>query len=124
MPSKYLPLDKFKGFKVSIDAEKIILDNAQQCCDDIKAYCESKGWHEYADGWVVDVYRKTKQAVVHNRDHYRLTHLLEKGHLITNKKGGVGFTAPFPHIRPAFDRARPKYIEDIKNKTIIVVNYK
>ena len=50
--------------------------------------------------------------IVHNRRHYRLTHLLEHGHIIV-KTGGR--TRAFPHIGPAADWAQrelPKRIEE------------
>lgn len=122
--SKYIDLDSFKGLDVKIECSKIIKQNADECCEDIKAYCQQKGWRDYGKGWVVDIARKTKEAVVHNKNHYQLTHLLEKGHLIVNKIGGIGFAAPHPHIKPAYDKARPKFIEDIKKDTDIDVEFK
>lgn len=119
---------------VDLYYDDIIIDNAKACCDQIVEYCKSKKWDDYADGFKVDMKRpnlKTKNrryrskvavAIIHNPKKYRLTHLLEKGHLITNKKGGVGFAAPFPHFRPAFDKWSYAFYTDLKNKTGIEVN--
>lgn len=49
--------------------------------------------------------RKTYTNVVYNEEHYRLTHLLENGHVIRNKHGTYGTTKPQKHIEPAQDHA-------------------
>lgn len=55
---------------------------------------------KYAEGWRVSKKRKA-DLVVHNATNYQLTHLLENGHLIVNKKGTYGRTHPIKHIAPA-----------------------
>lgn len=58
----------------------------------------------YAKGWSVkDLNRHGNivNVVVHNRTDYQLTHLLENGHLIRNKKGTYGRAPAHPHIGPA-----------------------
>lgn len=63
---------------------------------------------QYRKGW------RTKKVgtaqVIHNKTHYRLTHLLEKGHA---KRGG-GRVAAIPHIAPAEDKAIRDYIEEVE----------
>lgn len=51
--------------------------------------------------------------VVYNKDKYRLTHLLEKGHAIKNKKGGVSYgdVAAFPHIAPEEERWNNEFVK-------------
>ena len=132
--SKFVSIEQFNKMTIDLEYDDIIIENAQACCDEIVDYCKNKKWDEYAKGWVVEMRRpnlKTKNrryqskvaaAIIHNKDHYRLTHLLEKGHLITNKIGGVGFAAPFPHIRPAFDKWSFSFYTDLKEKTGIEVN--
>lgn len=52
---------------------------------------------DYAKGWAV---KKVKgKYVVHNKKHYRLTHLLEKGHATVDG----GRTRKFVHIKPTED---------------------
>ena len=43
------------------------------------------------------------KRVVYNAKHYRLTHLLEKGHVVRNRRGGraLGRAPAIPHIKPA-----------------------
>lgn len=58
---------------------------------------------DYAKGWGVTVTGSkpgNKRVIVHNKKHYRLTHLLEKGHA---NRGGKGRTQAQPHIAPVED---------------------
>ena len=70
----------------------------------------------YAKGW-----SKKKQSdvdvVVYNRTNAPLTHLLENGHVIKNKKGTYGRTPGIKHIAPveewAVDELPRRIMEDI-----------
>lgn len=62
---------------------------------------ERKG--DYAKSWKVT--KRGKTFIVHNAKHYRLTHLLENGHVVRNAKGTYGRAAPIKHIAPALDVA-------------------
>lgn len=98
-------IENFKGLKIKIEFEGTLKEQAKKCCDDIIKNSMSKGWENYAKGWTVKT-KKDKGVdyyVVLNKSDYRLTHLLENGHLIVNKKNGVGYSAPRVHIKPAFD---------------------
>lgn len=53
---------------------------------------------DYANGWTVKKLSRG-DVVVHNT-HYQLTHLLENGHVIKNKKGTYGRTSGIKHIKP------------------------
>lgn len=66
---------------------------------------------DYARSWSVKKQSKGQVAdyVVYNRNHYQLTHLLENGHVIRNKKGTYGRTRPIKHIAPAEDTAIQRY---------------
>ncbi len=55
---------------------------------------------DYARGWKVSKQRGG-DYVVHNATRYRLTHLLENGHVIKNKKGEYGRAPAKKHIEPA-----------------------
>lgn len=58
---------------------------------------------EYASSWSTKVTRSSGRLIgvtVYNK-RYQLTHLLENGHVIVNKKGEYGRTRPIKHIEPA-----------------------
>ena len=72
-------------------------------------------WDKYNSGWTKRAETmKTKEkgilAVVYNKDHYRLTHLLEKGHALV----GGGRTQAFPHIAPVEQKCEENLIKNIK----------
>ena len=57
---------------------------------------KGRGGGAYARDWVADAAATETgvEVVVHNRRHYQLTHLLEKGHAIANQYGSYdGFVA-------------------------------
>lgn len=58
----------------------------------------------YAKGWKVGT-RRGSDYIVHNATDYQLTHLLENGHVIRNKKGTYGRAPAHKHIKP-FDFPR------------------
>lgn len=72
-------------------------------------------WDKYDKGWAKrSSTMKTKEkgilAVVYNKDHYRLTHLLEKGHALV----GGGRTQAFPHIAPVEQQCEENLIKNIR----------
>lgn len=72
----------------------------------------------YAKGWTVK--KETKlginSAIVHNRTDYQLTHLLENGHIIKNKKGEYGRTNGIKHIAPVEEWAQSELPAEIERK--------
>lgn len=70
----------------------------------------------YAKGWSVKK-QGDMDVVVHNRADYQLTHLLENGHVIRNKKGTYGRINGIKHIAPveewAVDELPRRIMEDI-----------
>ena len=67
----------------------------------------------YASGWTATKESK-KEIVVHNATHYQLTHLLENGHVIRNKKGTYGRAPAHKHIRPVETWANREFQRLIK----------
>lgn len=61
--------------------------------------------------------RITKKEVVYNEDNYRLTHLLENGHVIKNGTGRTfGKTGKYPHIAPVSEWAEKELPQLVKRK--------
>ena len=68
---------------------------------------------KYKKSWTVKRQRETSntlEVVVHSRNRYQLTHLLEKGHA---KRGG-GRVRAVPHIAPAEEKGIRELEEGIK----------
>lgn len=73
----------------------------------------------YAAGWSVKNLGKNGKIVdlvVHNRTDYQLTHLLENGHVIRNKKGTYGRTSGQKHIAPVADRVNSEVPQEIERQ--------
>lgn len=88
------------------DTEQLVKQNAKS---------KFKGSGEYAAGWEVkkggDLKRGTYKITVCNPKHYRLTHLLEKGHQSFNQYGG-----PYKRVR---GKRHIKPAEKWGNETLI-----
>ena len=67
-------------------------------------------WDKYNKSWTIMKVKRDKKAVIHNKDHYQLTHLLEKGHALV--KGGR--TSAFQHIAPVADKCDNDLLKNIK----------
>lgn len=117
-------LDTF-SFKVQEATEEAAKRAAADTRDKLKR-TSPRRTGAYAKSW-----RSTKNGksygtkidgyVVHNKDHYQITHLLENGHVIRNQYGTYGRVAGIPHIKPAeeagnkeFEELARKLIEEIK----------
>lgn len=72
---------------------------------------------EYSKDWnllVEPVKRYSRRFVVHNAEHYQLTHLLESGHAKFLWGRETGNRVPgYEHIRPINDRAQDRVIEEV-----------
>ena len=73
----------------------------------------------YARSWAA---KKTKQdnkwayeKTVYNKDHYRLTHLLEKGHKVVGAKNGRTWVDARPHIEKVERKAVEDLVREIKD---------
>lgn len=71
---------------------------------------EYGSWDEYNKSWKVLKLKRDKKAVIHNEKHYRLTHLLEKGHATVDG----GRTRAFQHIAPVADKCDDELLQNIK----------
>ncbi len=89
------------------------LDAAKKCQKALRK-TSPKQHGDYRKSWVISKQRgrpgEPMRYIVHNKEHYRLTHLLEKGHA---KRSG-GRTRAIPHIAPAEEAAKEKFIQDVE----------
>lgn len=73
---------------------------------------------DYAKSWAVktSASKGGAKGVVYNKDHYRLTHLLEYGHVIRNKAGGrtYGKTAERPHVAPVQKETIQRILQELE----------
>lgn len=113
-------IENFKDIKVNINYEKIIDKYGQDTAKYLQR-TSPRGHRRnktYASGWEFKVDEKAKKkygGVVWNATNYQLTHLLEKGHLIVNKKGGIGWASAKPHIENAYQHIKPNFIRAMEN---------
>ena len=69
----------------------------------------------YAKTWAQRENKSDKlnySRIVYNKKNYRLTHLLERGHLT---RDGIKRTRAIPHIAPAEEKAINNFLEKVKN---------
>ncbi len=62
----------------------------------------------YKRGWTIAESKESRlrsEAIVYNKNHYYLTHLLENGHKLVKGGRTIGTVRTFPHIRKAEENA-------------------
>lgn len=69
---------------------------------------------DYASGWSAK--KQGKGMVVYNRKAPGLTHLLEKSHVIRNKKGTYGRAPAHVHIAPVADEGSSEFEENVRRE--------
>lgn len=93
--------DKEVREAVEKDIEQVAKDTAKKLRQTLP-----KESGQYAKNWSVRNDRKSKTTIVYNKaPTYRLTHLIENGHVIRNQYGTWGRTSAEPHIAPAEQEA-------------------
>ena len=68
---------------------------------------------DYASGWAMKQVDEDT-VVVHNRKMPGLTHLLENGHVIRNKKGTYGRAPAHPHIAKVEQAQVEQFISNVE----------
>lgn len=122
--AKFQKIEDWNPYDFKIDMDPVILKYATNMRDTLKQPPTPKGKnhrpHKYYETWHYTMKPKKHEAIVYNKENYRLTHLLENGHFIVNRKDGrLGWAAPQPHIQPAFDKIAPKFIEAMEKCKIV-----
>lgn len=86
---------------------------AKSCADELKS-TSPKDTGEYADGWRAKKKfesREQVEYVIHNKDKYQITHLLEHAHKI----GDTGkMSKPQPHIEKARQNAEKLLMKKVE----------
>ena len=72
---------------------------------------------KYNKGWSVKTTRgmNSISCVVHNKDQYQLTHLLEYGHQIKRNGTKVGDAKAYKHIEPVEKQSNEKYSREVES---------
>lgn len=97
---------------------KAVEESAQQvskeCVNKLKSSSPRKTG-DYASGWGIKR-MGSKDFVVHNKTEYRLTHLLENGHVSRNQFGTFGRVRAIPHIKPVEQWANDEFTNQVEKK--------
>ena len=109
-------LAEYEG--VTVDSMKAAVDKAsKEAVRELKG-SSPKRTGEYAKSWAAKKARLTNkwayQKTVYNKDHYRLTHLLEKGHKVVGAKNGRTRVDPIPHIEKVEKKAVENLVREMK----------
>lgn len=122
-----IDIQKFNHLEVSIDTEKILKKHRQKAAKKLRDHPasvppikERREEKEYFSTWRSKFDKGSHTAVVYNKGNGRLTYLLENGHFITNKIGGLGWARPHPHIEGVFREGIPDFVRDMENVDIKV----
>lgn len=111
-------MDTLNEYKNACDenADEAVKLTAKEAAEELrKANPPGSGkygsWKAYNKGWTIMQTKRDKRdhksATVHNKDHYQLTHLLEKGHALVQG----GRARAFPHIAPVAEQAEEKLVK-------------
>jgi len=101
--------------KLDETTDEIMAQTAKETVSDLKTSSpkgKGKSRGAYANSWAVK--KEKHQYIVHNKKHYRLTHLLNNGHVIANQYGEYGRTTGDNHIGKAEERAEKKLIDTLE----------
>lgn len=122
-----IALEDFNGLKATVEMEKVMKKYGRLSRDDLKSnpsrdprIKKHRKKNEYFSTWQYRYDKGRKTAVVYNKKNGRLTYLLENGHAITNARGGIKWTRPFPHIELTYEKFKDKYVQDMRNTDIDV----
>lgn len=109
-------LAEYEG--VTIESMKAAVDKAsKEAVRELKSSSPKRNG-AYARSWTS---KKKKLAskyayekTVYNKNHYRLTHLLEKGHRVVGAKNGRTWVDARPHIEKVEKKAVEKLVNEMK----------
>lgn len=121
-------LNNFNGLEIELEYDEILEKYSKECVNYIKQLSpKGKSKKHYADGWRYELkkYSKCKsESIVYNKNSWQLTHLLENGHLITNKRNGVGWASPHLHIQTAYEKVKSPFLRALEKDLKIKIEQK
>lgn len=128
MAKQEINIKDFKELIVDLGYEDIIdkyADKAVKKLKNTNAFNtkprKKRPGEEYKKTWGLKITRDKKgfyEVRVWNEKNWQLTHLLENGHQIVNKKGGVGWASAHAHIEPTWNELKNPFINEMKNLPI------
>ena len=80
------------------EAMRTTAEEAAEKLKQVSPKGKGKGKGKYAKGWGFTADKGRQVYTVHNKNHYQLTHLLEKGHDVVVNGVKVGHAKAYPHI--------------------------
>lgn len=101
---------------ISEIAQRIAKEDSNKLKHTTNTYQVRSG--KYNKGWTVKTTKgqNTISCIVHNKDNYQLTHLLEKGHDIVDRHGNKkGHAKAFPHIAPVEEYSNKQFELEVQN---------
>lgn len=117
-------IEDFNGLDIELVFKDHIKETCEQLANNIRqaSLTKFKGKGDYANSWTYKLSNTDAEGVVYNKEHYRLTHLLENGHISANGYGKgykvhkvLDRVAPKPHIKPEFDKMQEEFIKKISS---------
>ena len=102
--------------QLKADLGEVFEEVAEQALTEIRTASKNAGFedHQYSRGWTKLVQLNKSSGIyhvtIHNKKHYQLTHLLEKGHAKTNG----GRTRAFPHIGPTQEKMDRLVVDEVE----------
>lgn len=100
--------------------ERVAQEVAEDGAKELKATRATPNDRKYHGSWGVTVQkaRLGVTAVIHNKKYYRLTHLLEKGHVLRRGGRQIGTVRAFPHIAPVEQKVIAEYEKKLKEELL------
>lgn len=129
MSKDSINIEDFNSLKVTIPMEKVIKKYGRKAAAELRGNPSEKEafgikkhrvTNEYFSTWRSRFDKGSHTSIVYNKKNGRLTYLLEKGHAITNAKGGIKWTRPHKHISVVYDKFKGGYIKEMKRLDVRV----
>ena len=106
------------------DVYRVLPEAVEKVTEEATDKLKAGQWPTYSGSWTnsdVITARVHRKKVIHNADHYRLTHFLEKGHVVKNGTGRINpgkktRTGKFPHIKPVEEWAQKELPQEVERE--------